>query len=488
MPIDVRNLPLGQFIPDLDPLDNPGCLEALNCIPEKGYYRSLNSLFPVGDPVTPNPHNGFWVQNSAGDIYTFLGTDNGLFIWDSVNAEWDDVSNAGFSPSGASRWQFARFGSRVIAVTPEFNPQYFDVDIPSTTFLDLPGSPPAASDVAVVRDFVFLAQPDGARNRVQWSGYNSTELWTSSLLTQADFQDLPGNIGQVQRIVPGEFALIFCEHSIFRADYVGQNIIFQFNEIERGRGTPAPFSVAWTGEMAFYYGHDGFYAHDGTRSHPIGVNRVDRFFRDTINPANFARMKSAIDRLNKLVFWSYPQNSTTFNDRLLIYNWGADSWSRAEVDSYAFFENKDPGYTLDALDAILPNGIDIDSFNVDSTELAGGSLQLAVLDSSKTLATFNGSPLDATFITSEKSAFNRFYTDSIRPEVHSSGGTVQCAIGARNLLSSAPVWTDDKTLNTTLGEAFIRSDSRYQRYRLKISSGFTHAAGVNVRGRTTGRR
>lgn len=486
--LPTRRVQFGEFLPDLDPLENPGCLEALNCIPEQGYYRQLNSLISYTDAITPTPHNGFWVQNSAGAIYTFLGTDDGLFLFDSVNNEWDDVSNAGFNPSGASRWQFERFGSRVIAVTPEFSPQYFDVDTPSTTFLDLPGSPPDASDIAAVRDFLFIAQPDGVRNRVQWSGFNSSEIWTSSLSTQSDFQDLQGNVGEVQRIVPGQYALIFCEHSIFRADYVGGNIIFQFNEIERGRGTPAPFSVVWTGELVFYYGHEGFFVHDGQRSRPIGVNRVDRYFRSTITPQNLSVMTGAIDRTNKLVFWAYRENSTTYNDRILIYNWGTDRWSRAEVDLFCFFQNKDPGYTLDALDALFPNGIDQQSILVDSIEFQGGSLQLGVMDSLKRSATFSGTALQAELITSEFSAFDRFYTDSIRPEVHSSAGVVQCAVGTRKVLSAAPVWSSDKTVENELGEAFIRTNARYQRYRLRISNGFTNVSGLTVRGRPAGRR
>lgn len=484
------SIDLGQWLPDLDPLDNPGCLEALNCIPEKGYYRQLNSLVSYAPAVTPVPHSGFWVESSNGVVFTFLGTDNGLFLYNIGTQSWDDVSNGGFSPSGASHWQFARFGSRVIAVTPEFNPQYFDVDLPSATFLDLPGSPPIASDVAVVRDFVFIIPRDsGRQNRVQWSGFNNSELWIPDLTTQSDFQDLQGDIGKVQRIVPGDSAHIFCEHSIFRCDYTGGNLIFQFDEIARGRGTPAPYSVTWLGDLIFYYAHDGFFMLAGEEQVPIGLNRVDRYFRNSIAATDLNRVQGAIDRTNKLVVWSWPLNNTTFNNQLLIYNWGNDAWARAEVDMYTIFEDKDSGLSLDALDTIFPLGIDQQSILVDSPDFAGGTLRLAVMDSNKQAATFAGPALDATFITKETTRYQRFLADSIRPEVHStSGAVVQCSVGYRNTLTSSVLWSPDSTVGSNLGEAFVRVDSRYQRYRMKISGGFTHTTAATIRGRMTGRQ
>lgn len=482
------DIPLGEWLPDLPPLENPGALEARNCIPQASSYRSMNSLESFTNALGSACLGALWFQASDNTVFNFAGDVDSLYRLDG-NVTWTDVSKGG-GYSAVTNWEFAKFGDRALAVALGENPQYYDAGA-SSAFADLPGSPPVAARVAIVRDFVVLGDLESyGPNFLAWSGFNNSELWTPSRATQSDRQELFGKGGQVQKVVPGEYGIIVQEHSIWRMDYVGPPVIFQLDEVERGRGTPAPNSVVWTGDRVYYYGHDGFYLFDGVRSTPIGVNRVNRWLLDNADTSGFSSMRGAVDRQNALVLWAFRTSaSLDYNDRMIIYNWKVDRWSYAHVDTQVLAEFVSGGFSLDQLDTPLPNGIDIDSISVDSDAFKGGVLGLQAFDSSNQSATFTGTPLVALIDTAEQRGMGgrRLRTKSQRPLVDGSAAVVTLAEGRRSSQMGNVNFGVAQDLNAN-GQTRIRQDARYLRYRLSISGGFNHAQGVEVEQRMTGTR
>jgi hypothetical protein len=488
----------GEWLPDLPEYQNPGALIAQNVIPQLQSYRALNSLSSFSNALANVALGVFWAQDDAGVVSNFAGDVDALYELAGGN-NWVDVSGPS-APYAVDNWEFTKFGDRVIAAGFQTDLQQWDL-ASSIAFGDLAGSPPRGRRIATVRDFVMVGDTDvnggggGSNvgpNFVQWSGFNNSELWTPSLGTQSDFQELFGRGGRVQKIVPGEYAVIFMEQSIFRADYAGPPIVFQFDEVERKKGTPAPNSVVWSGGLIWYYGWDGFYVFDGQRSQEISANRVSNWF--ALNAATDAldSMRGAVDRRNRLVLWAFRTSaSAPINDRLIIYNWAADKWSMAEIDTQLIDEFLSPGFTLDELDGPLPLGIDLESIPVDSDQFAGGNLNLQAFDDQNQAATFDGVPLPATMDTKEISGpdNSRMFTNSVRPLVEASGTpTITVEIGSRNRLQDNVVFTPPKALNAINGEANFRVNSRYQRYRVNVADGFVHGNGVKAQSRLNGGR
>lgn len=484
-------VPFGEWMPDLPAYENPGALIARNVIPQLRSYRGLNSLSSFTNALGNVCLGTFWAQADDGTIFNFAGDTDTLYEL-SAGTTWLDVSGPS-APYSAINWEFTVFGGRVIAAN-KFDPlQKFDIGV-DVAFADLAGSPPQASRIATVRDFVMLGDIDTlGPNFVAWSGFNNTETWdvTGDLASQSDSQELFGRGGDVQRIVPGEYGIIFQENSIWRADYIGPPTVFQFDEVERKRGTPSGGSVVWTGGRVFYYGWDGFYVFDGARSEPISHNKVSNFFRNNAPSDALDSMRGAVDRLNRLIIWAYRSSaSAPINDRLIIYNWGADKWAEAIVDTQVIDEFVSPGFTLDELDVPLPAGIDIDSIPVDSDAFQGGGINIAAFDSSNQGATFDGAPLAAIVDTKEISGQDsrRIYCNSVRPLVEGQGATtITVEVGTRNRLQDNVSFTAPRALNNN-GEASVRVNSRYQRYRLNITGGFDHGNGVRPQLREAGRQ
>lgn len=478
-------IPFGEFTPD-QPDIGAGVAMARNCVARAKGYASINALAEASTALTGACLGGAFFKDKTGTNFNFAGDATKLYRL-SGTLTYNNVSKAG-NYAGVARWEFARWGDRVLAVSLAAAPQYFDMGS-STLFADLPGAPPKASTIAVIRDFIVLGNVnDGTprKARIQWSGFNNSEQWTVSRATQSDFQDLLGDGGDIMRIVPGEYGLIFQEWSITRMSYVGAPVVFRFDEVERGRGTPASDSVCWDGQAVYYWGHDGFYVFDGQASRPLGEERIDQLILDDLDTARIADMSGAVASQSKLVMWAYPSKATG-GKRIACYSLSANRWTIIDQDAERILEYAAAGFTLDELDAILAN-IDTASINVDSRAYQGGAVELAAFTSAHKVATFSGSPLVATLETGDLYSNGQLqFVRASRPVVEGGAATAcTVAIGAKAEANDAITYA--ATTRSPQGEYLSRVKGRYIRAKVDISGGFSGAVGVDLFLRSAGRR
>lgn len=478
-------LEFGEWLPDLRDMNNPGATVAKNCIPEATHYRSVKGLSGFTDGLNDVCVGAAWLSDTTAINSNFAGTASKLY--QLSGASWSDVSNGTYT---GDNWEFAKFGSRCIATNFTEAPQFVSVTS-GGNFANLGGSPPKAKHIGVVKDFVVLGNIDDGthrNNRVVWSGFNNSEIWTPSLATQSDYQDLPDS-GAIQRIVGGEIGYIFFEHDIYVMSYAGPPTIFSFDKLDanKGRGTIAPNSVVSFGPQVFYYAFDGFYALEGGASRPIGNNKIDRWFRANADMTRVNEMRGIVDEENKLIMWSFRSPSaTTINDLVLIYNFASDRWSYIEAEVEAFFEYVSAGLNLDTIDIILGD-IDADSFDMDSDAYSGSALDVRVVafDSTHKASIFNGDPLVAEIETKELFIpGSRTFINQIRPLCD---GAVKVAMGTRNKISDSYSYAPLRTPNNS-GVVSVRSNARYHRCKAEISGGFSEAMGIEVNEQQAGIR
>lgn len=480
--IPAKTYQLGEWLPDQPNLNN-GIATLNNAIPQAQSYRSVKQLVPSTSALDSRALRAYVALDQTGTIFNFAGDAGKLYRL--TGATYGDVSKVG--GYAVESWEFTKFGDRVIAAALDEPLQYYDMGV-STTFDDLPGSPPKAKHVAVVRDFVVVGNLDDGgtqyQSRVQWSGFNNSELWGVDAAVQSDFQDLLGNGGEIQRIVPGEYGVIFQTNSIWRMDYAGPPTVFRFDEVERGRGTPAPNSVTWLGQMIYYWGNDGFYAFNGAASTPIGSEKVDRYVRTKLDTTRYSEFHAAIDRHNSLVMWTFPLK--TGGNELIIYHWPTGRWGQADINVETLTEYASPGYSLDDLDTILAD-IDSASISVDSPDYRGGSVSLGAFDSNHTLGLFSGNDLDGVFETGEimSGTGEKLYVHSVRPLVEGLG-QYSAAIGSRNQQNQVVSFGAAKPVNR-LGECRFHVNTRFPRVKLICVNGFNHATGFEVLFKKAGR-
>lgn len=494
-------LPIADYAPDL-PANNQSGMSGnlVNLFP-----RTRESWGPVGTLSTFSS-NGLQSQCLGAQMAIDTGANNFLFAGDATSlyllspgdTAFANVSKAGgyTLPSG-ERWNFTQYGQRMIAAGQGENLQSYMLNS-SSLFADLSAQAPQARYITTIKDWVMVGNTFDSTNglqpqRVQWCAIDDPTTWPpEGSVTEAQLlsgaQIIPGDQGWIQGLVGNlgnADGAIFFERAIFRVVFQGSPTVFGFYPAEGVRGTPAPKSIVQLGALAYYLGEDGFYAFDGATSTPIGVDRVDRTFWNSVNTAFLANIIGAIDPINRLVMWLYPSNSAPggIPDSLIVFNWALNKWGFAQVNAEYIFRAITQGFSLDSLDNYAGGIYNLDTlpFSLDSRVWTGGQVLMGAFTPQHKLAYFTGDPANATADTVEIEPYGskgkRAFLSSVRPLIDSLNVSAQ--IGVRNKLADQPIFTTTAPLNDN-GDCSVRADGRYLRARLQINGNFTHLQGIEV--------
>jgi hypothetical protein len=264
-------------------------------------------------------------QSITGTEANFVGTHTKLYK-DGVDVSKTVTAAGVYSVAVGEFWDFAQFGNNVIAVNGANTAQ--TISLAAGAFGDLGGGPPKAKHIAVVRDFVVMGNLDEGgtvnNSRVRWSAINNSASWTVNGATQADYQDLPGP-GQVRKLVGGDIGWAFRDSDIWRFNYVGSPVIFEFQQIHQKVGCPHHNGVCVYQDVAYFYSGDGFYAMSLRTGElrPIGEGRVNKWMKQF----SFATipLSAAIDPKTNSACWLF---SVGGSDRALLrYDVTKNDWA-----------------------------------------------------------------------------------------------------------------------------------------------------------------
>ena len=465
-------IPFAEWRPDMPALSQ-WAREATNVVSAEESYVPLNALAGVSTALGARAQGAAWFRGTAGNVKMFAGDATKLYLLSGTT--WSDASRTSggaYALGGDGAWRFTQFGTLAIAVNGIDAPQKFDLGV-GTNWTALGGSPPIGTFVTTVRDFVLMGKIGSESQRVQWCALDNAESWASSLTTQADFQDLPDG-GNVTGLVGGEIGLIFQETSIRRMTYEGAPIVFRIDKIANDIGASVPGSVASLLDMAFFLHKSGFYmVRAGQQVVPIGRGKIDKTFWADFDETSQFRSSSAIDPVRGLYVFAYPANGSNGTpNRLLIYNWRTERWTRVVVNCEIVFGGvSQQGYTLEQLDPF--GNLETLPYPLDSSYWTGVlSLLLFAFDTTHKSGSFSGPTLAATVETGE---FNpdgkglRSVIRGCRPII--DGGNPQIQLGARETQQSSVVSYGPAVGLTPAGLAPIYGSGRYFRVRSTMSAG-----------------
>lgn len=512
-------IPFGEWLPDLPdtglapqfigtigatiPAGAAGAITVTNVIPDAQSYRPFPSLTVFGQTGALGiPLGGISATDPASNNYNYVGDQSRL--WALVQQSWSNVSRlvgGAYTVTSPDNWEFVNWGNTVIGVNG-FTDAPQTISLGNANFAALTQDVPVkARHVATMRDFVVMGNvSDSATQvyRVRWCAINDPTTWSPSAATMADFQDLPSEGGPVQKVVGGEYGVIFQQRSIWRMQFVGSPLVFQFDRIHNAIGAYAPQATIRYQNLVFFLSQEGFYAFDGTNLNPIGRGKIDKFFFADLSPTYVANTVAVTDQINKLVMWSYASGSSIGGnpDKLIVYSWAFQKWALVTGLNIQFFLNTiSTGYTLDGLDAVSTNLDTGIPYSLDSPQWTGGQIIASAFNSTGQLSKFNGSAMAVTLDSGEFELFrdNRAMITSIRPQVLGANASLSeisvTVLNRNNLTESASVGYV-ATIPNASGFINVRASARYFRLRLQTTAGFafTHIMGCEIEGSSVGRR
>jgi hypothetical protein len=490
----------GKWMPDIPALLNPGLTEALNVLPVDRTYKPYRPIAGTGDALAARPRGALALFDASGNALLYVGTATKLYV--KSGSGWTDKSGATtFTTGDQDYWRFSAFDSTVIATN------YADVPVAITTgsggnfaTLALTGTAPNARQIGVIGRFVVLGDTDDAAgvipHAIRWPAIDDPTDWPTpgsadALSKQAGRQILNSAYGSVRSISGGEqFGVVLQRTAVTRMTYVGGNLVFQFDTIDRSRGALFANATVQEGDRTYFIGSDGFYVTNGVNVEPIADGEFARHFLDTVDTNHIERVYGALDKPNRLIYWIYPGPGNTSGrpNRIIAYNYMEKRATRATDEIELLATGLTTAISLDDLDALFAS-IDDVTPSLDSYVWQGGSDLLTGFDADFKRGEFSGTPGTAVIDGQEVELNPGRYTriQGVKSLVVGTSPTVTVALGSRNSLGEAVTYSDAVSPTASTGFSdFDEDESRYVRARTNITGDFDSALGVQYQAKPGG--
>jgi hypothetical protein len=392
-------LPFAQFGPDRSSFDAQFCDRVENVLPKQGGWGPFPSFSYFSAPLPAPPMGATLIYVANGAYRLFAGTLTKLYMLDIVTLTWIDKTRASGDYNGAAgvRWNFTQYGDTLFATNGQDQPQWIDT-LTVDQFQDAPNAP-KAYNVDAVGDFLFFSHLQSNQRMVQWSGLNQPFFYTPRQQS-SDFQAFPDG-GEIMGTAVGQQdqgLVIFSAENIREATLVLDTpLVFNFKMAVSNHGCLAPRSIVSTGEGIFYLSDDGFYKY-GQPPTSIGIERIDKWFQDTVQTLNIYDLYGAEDPNRKVIYWAFTSKENSVPntyDTILLYHYGLDQWSvlKPGVLLTCLVDATLVGYTIDNLN---PHGpLDSLPYSLDSRTWSGSAPVIAAFDQQYRCGFFAGAPMQA---------------------------------------------------------------------------------------------
>lgn len=348
MATDITNpttLLFGPWEPDAQFLNSRVLAVATNIIPAPAGWKYIPGASTISSVTPTAPLTGGVViqTTSAGAYSLYYGTTNIIRRIDSSALNTATTITTSTQPTAPALWRFAKFGTKLIAAHAGVDPLYEDWTAAATAMSTLGGSPPRASGVFAVGDFVFLTGLASNARKLQWSAISDAEGWTVGT-GLSDEQEFPDG-GDIFGIAGDKFGYVIQQNAIRTFQFLPGDTatIFSFNKVPDVPGAVGPNAWATAGNTLFYYSEEGFCSIGPGGFKRIGAHRVDEYFRASSRAGlNPSYTKAVADPYNTRVYFSYDRLGDGSADSAIVYDWLLDKWGGADVMTAAFmFEHLD---------------------------------------------------------------------------------------------------------------------------------------------------
>jgi hypothetical protein len=185
---------------------------------------------------------------------------------------------------------------------------------------------------------------------IRWCDQDNFEDWSISTTDQVGSARIPRG----SRIVGGtqgpNQALIWTDAGVWTMTYVGQPLVFTFNEIGTGCGLIAKHAVAVLQERTFWMGTNNFYTISGNGVEPVPCTVWDDVFQD-LDTANQSKCWAWATSTFSEVWFFYPslRDATGECTRYVKLGLGAvPAWDKGQLPRSAGIDQSSLDYPISA--------------------------------------------------------------------------------------------------------------------------------------------
>jgi hypothetical protein len=438
----------------------------------------------------------FDVATSDGTVFVFAGDPTKLYRLTAGSGFSDVSKGGGYTSAGSSAWKWARYGDFIYLVNGKDAMQEWELGVDSQ-FADAAGIPTSLTGryICVLRDFLVLAHTTVSGSttypaEVRWSALGDPSDWTASATTLSGAQTIP-DLGEVRGLAGGDYMTVLCEHGVVRVDFVGPPAIMQFDQIDGAVGCREAASVIRVQAQVFYLADEGWHMFDGQRTHEIGSEKIDRWFFENAQLDKLSSMSAIAFPELSSVGWLFTSESSPdeLPDRILLYNYSINRWGLADAPGLdCLGTSATVGLTLEDLDTYYSALEDVPA-SLDSPIWKGSNFGRASGIKGGELYYMTGETQEGVIDTIEgaPNPHGRWLAQELVP-LFDGSCTIYTDVGTRNAQNSSITWQRASDFDATVGRVPLRHQAKFFRFRTTLCGDWNTATGVEVNGRSMGRR
>jgi hypothetical protein len=263
-------------------------------------------------------------------------------------------------------------------------------NISNTTALTFKNDVPAKANRVLVSDvnrFVFCfgttAYLDDTHTMdpllVRWSDQEDATQWVPSQTNQAGSLRLSRGGEIITAIQARQEVLVWTDAALYAMQYVGYPDVWTAQIVGENTSIASPNAAAYANGISFWMGQDKFYSYDGNVK-PLPCSLHRHVFND-INTNQAQQVVAGTNEEYNEVWWFYPADGSTENNRYVIYNYLENIWYHGKDIKRTAWE--DSGIRDYPIAATSNKNIVNHEFGVDDAETSSASPIVSSITSSE---------------------------------------------------------------------------------------------------------
>jgi hypothetical protein len=207
---------------------------------------------------------------------------------------------------------------------------------------------------------------------IRWATQDQPNIWTPLITNSAGFLRVSRGSAIVCAIATRQEILVYTEGTLNSLQFVGTTDVFSLTELSDNISIISPRCVVAVNNVAYWMGHDKFYAYAG-RVETLPCSLRNHVFQNF----NYDQADQVISGTNEgwnEVWWFYPTADSNVNNAYVIFNHLEKIWYYGTIDRTAWSDSSLREYPQ-ALTATYFTG-SISSTNLTVSAMDAGLLQV----------------------------------------------------------------------------------------------------------------
>ena len=201
---------------------------------------------------------------------------------------------------------------------------------------------------------------------VRWSDQGTAYEWVPATTNQSGEQKLSHGSYIVCGVNTRQEILIWTDTGLFSMQYVGPPLVWSFTLLDQDVSIASQNAVLTVNNIVYWMGRDKFFMYSGrVETLPCTLRQ---FVYTDINYNQLSQVVAGANEGFNEVWWFYPSQNSTINDRYVIYNYLERIWYYGNINRSFWSEHSQRNYPLAAFS--LQNGYLTTAINSSVTSIA----------------------------------------------------------------------------------------------------------------------